>query len=365
MTQSKGRNMAPNEKLTQYKRSCAVTAKRWKHTVHHLRSSVLAGIKDFVTTYASPSRTQNHSLSAIGHNRSSNLKTRPEISRQPDPVQDMIDSIVANSMFRDQPNELSRGDPVCHTAPNILSNQQLDSATTTPFTSLTASPDPVFSSSASETIDIAFSEDARWRGVHPFNVKVKNLARFEALIPHGFRYARDLQVEAAFIPPPRHPRASPGKDFVLQKRGTSAIPIVDPNTMTKVQSTSTRITSTLTLHNEAKDNQGLPVAGQASCSAWSQSEAVVKVHLPLLTSNPSPSNMVKNVAAISEMETLVQNTGDARGSFPKPTSNLTLNHCAALSVPNSIRVNTVKEHISVPYVSLVGSVRRSTRRRQA
>lgn len=90
--------MASNDKFVQYKKSCAITARKWKHTIHHFRSSLLAGIKDFFTTYMGPSRTQNHPPTAIGHDRSSSCQTRSDTSEHHDPVQEMIDLIVGNRL---------------------------------------------------------------------------------------------------------------------------------------------------------------------------------------------------------------------------------------------------------------------------
>ncbi|KAK5101387.1 hypothetical protein LTS08_004994 [Lithohypha guttulata] len=86
-----------------------------------------------------------------------------------------------------------------------------------------------FNPSSSATIDVAFLEDARWKGVHPSNLNPKDAVALDKQMPSGFQYARDLQPELVFIPPVDHERRSPGSMFVLQKRGSGAIPIITPS----------------------------------------------------------------------------------------------------------------------------------------
>ncbi|KAK5072563.1 hypothetical protein LTR64_004962 [Lithohypha guttulata] len=86
-----------------------------------------------------------------------------------------------------------------------------------------------FNPSSSATIDVAFHEDARWKGVHPSNLNPEDAVALDKQMPSGFQYARDLQSELVFIPPVDHERRSPGSMFVLQKRGSGAVPIITPS----------------------------------------------------------------------------------------------------------------------------------------
>lgn len=77
-------------------------------------------------------------------------------------------------------------------------------------------------------IDIAFVEDARRKGVHPSNLDISAAQTLDRCMPAGFQYARDLQAELCFVPPLNHERKSPDGTFILQKRGSSAVPIISP-----------------------------------------------------------------------------------------------------------------------------------------
>jgi len=81
---------------------------------------------------------------------------------------------------------------------------------------------------ASCAIKMAFVEDARLHGVHPANLNAEKSAKLDHMMPHGFRYARELQEELVFIPPLNHARAVLGSDFVIQKKGNRALVITKP-----------------------------------------------------------------------------------------------------------------------------------------
>ena len=78
----------------------------------------------------------------------------------------------------------------------------------------------------SKDIGVAFTIDARWQGKHPYNLSEHDSLALDRATPQGFQYARDLQSELAFIVPERQERTSPGKDFVIRKKGSAAVPIV-------------------------------------------------------------------------------------------------------------------------------------------
>lgn len=84
------------------------------------------------------------------------------------------------------------------------------------------------SSSKSTPVDVAFTADARWHGVHPYNLDPNLSSILDHNMPKAFRYARELQSELAFIPPNNHPQKSPGLQFVVQQRGSGAVRIVNP-----------------------------------------------------------------------------------------------------------------------------------------
>lgn len=75
---------------------------------------------------------------------------------------------------------------------------------------------------------IAFEADTRWHGLHPANLKQEGSRCLDDIIPKGFRYARELQHEIAYIPPLNHPQAAPNAQFIVQKPGSSAVAIIRP-----------------------------------------------------------------------------------------------------------------------------------------
>jgi len=87
--------------------------------------------------------------------------------------------------------------------------------------------------SAPPIIDMAFEEDTRLYGMHPANLNAEQSAKLESVMPIGYRYARAQQPDLVFIAPLNHPKIAPGDHFIVQKKGTCAIPIIKPPNPTK------------------------------------------------------------------------------------------------------------------------------------
>lgn len=364
MTLTYATNTTPNEMSTQYK--CADGAARiWQHSIHKFSSALVTGIKDFIAVHSSTSSIQSRSGPIIDCDRPPNGRNLRKTGYHCDSIQEMIDSIVANGMVWSQQPGISQGWQGHAVSSKMLPSRLFDD-TTMQILSRAELADEHISSSSSSTsgsVDIAFNEDARWRGVHPFNVKVKNIARFEALIPHGYRYARDLQIEAAFIPPPHHPRSSPGTDFVLQKKGTSAIPIVDP----KTRSTHTT-TTTFSFHQEVKHSQNLTPAAQDSFPGRSIDGMTTQATCQSASSSssdPPLTTILTDTVTITELEVSAPKIEALSDSHQQSTPSHLVGHYSTCSIQSQMEVNSIGRYSTLSGASLVETVRRRTRRRQA
>lgn len=94
-------------------------------------------------------------------------------------------------------------------------------------------------------IDVAFEQDARWKGVHPSYLHGESAQALDQRMPNGFRYARELQSELCFVLPLTYDRKSPDGTFILQKPGSKAVPIISPTKKIKTGQEKMHIMSTM------------------------------------------------------------------------------------------------------------------------
>lgn len=120
-----------------------------------------------------------------------------------------------------------------HTVESMKMGDHASDATTSPTVAGTTSAIALDNSASKKApptsiVDIAFEEDTRLFGLHPANLDAEQSAKLDEMMPIGYRYARELQQDLVFIPPLNHPQVPPGSQFVLQKGGTHAVPIIRP-----------------------------------------------------------------------------------------------------------------------------------------
>ncbi|KAK5940837.1 hypothetical protein PMZ80_007254 [Knufia obscura] len=121
---------------------------------------------------------------------------------------------------------LVSSEPEMNTVRGIdLVGPYIDSSLVTPPATAAASP---VNGTRPSIVDMAFEQDTRLYGLHPASLDPEQFAKLDKMMPTGYRYARELQSDLVFIPPPNHPQTAPGDDFVIQKKGTCAVPIIKP-----------------------------------------------------------------------------------------------------------------------------------------
>ncbi|MBA7493047.1 hypothetical protein ES702_03602 [subsurface metagenome] len=129
MTSPFAANTTPNEMSTQYKKNCCGTVEIWQPIIHNLSSSLVTGIKDFVTLHSSTSAIHRQSGPITGSDRASRGGNLSKTGYNYDSIQEMIDSIVANGMAWSQQSGSSQGWTSHNMTSKILPSQFVDKIT--------------------------------------------------------------------------------------------------------------------------------------------------------------------------------------------------------------------------------------------